>query len=1379
MISQTPSMCSAVLLLLAALGSAPALADTVPERGSDRKDGLAGVIAAAPDAGATVDAHTAELYAALSAAKQAGDEAAVRSLHVALGWEPRPATTSVDVTAQCPRVLRSGARDGSRRWQEDVRVSDPDWPSGRPAMYAEQNGRIWVVAEDLVLNYLDIYFSDDGGVNWTYDYSLGGAEDLSSPSIVVGQGNTKRLLIAYEYGRTTPNSAIRLYWEDLATQQYATVAIETGLLVANPQVCADCPETCYWYPYLTYVRGTIGLREDASDVIFTRSLDYGTSWDPPQVIASGTTRDNAPDIDFGAGRLYLAYTRTYAGSDHDIYVRRSTNFGGSWEAEQTLGYSAADEYTPRVAAAYSSGAAVVAYVWQYVAGESFIDCYYTTNQGQSWQFAMLPSPSGGGLSTGIDLCASFHEGSIHAAYHNAGHVYFTKADPADPSSWSSLEIVNDIGLAAPDDRVAVAANPARTVDECVAWTDERQGPSNRQIFFDAGYHLGDYLIVDGPGNLAEELAPLIAWKESIGYAVKYVTRAQILAAYPSGDDGERIRAYLRDRRASTRYVLLVGKIAQIPMRILYPDGNPGDGLGYGSDYYYAQLTTTNWDLDGDNRWGEFGQDALDIHPDVFVGRIPFDTEAEVASLAQNTVAYEQATGAWKRNVLLAHGFMNHLQHNGPETDCAWVAVHVREDFLDTHGWTHTTLFERGGLNPSDPTSTAALSQTNFELYSGLQQQGVINCMAHGNTQAMRSNQWATDYLGNGIVDISQEYAANDFSLRYRIALDPVSALVFLCGCHTGVLFGKEPDFATSDLRSRYLFTVQHSATAMLRFLETGAVGVIGASAGSDYQGGWTQPNDGGQQSLNYYFFSHLVGAGQRAGDAFHGAMLDFATVHGLQRGIRDFNYFGDPSLEVEGVAQRRWRSSGFGPGATGTQLAALGAAGRAGSQAQSPDLQQSDPEALAGRDEDTTIWWEAGEIDNTRMAGAFLGASDGSLYAGVDLNADGSPWEGCVYRTVDDGETWLPTGALPDSRSVTCLAQTQAGTLIAGGLAFSGEMFRAAIYRSLDHGVSWTLVHSFPDGMVHGLMLDAGGRLWAATGPQGEVYVSTDDGAHWTLHSSLGADVHVNAIMQASSGRIFVACAGNIPSKVLWSEGGGPWQPATGLSAATGGYALIEFCGELFAGVSGQEGRLTYRSDLRGEIWEPNGPVPDERLDSVRAFCVAPGCHLLAGGSRPPGQSFSYVLAWDTHAEEWFTFGGALDAATEVHALHATPTVLVAGTGDDYGKIYVHVLPTASGIGETPPALSEALRVSVASPALNAAEFRFSGPGASPASVMIFDMTGRLVRTLSDTAPCGSAEHTLTWDGRDGQGQSVPAGVYSYRLTTGSRAATGRFVLLR
>ena len=73
-------------------------------------------------------------------------------------------------------------------------------------------------------------------------------------------------------------------------------------------------------------------------------------------------------------------------------------------------------------------------------------------------------------------------------------------------------------------------------------------------------------------------------------------------------------------------------------------------------------------------------------------------------------------------------------------------------------------------------------------------------------------------------------------------------------------------------------------------------------------------------------------------------------------------------------------------------------------------------------------------------------------------------------------------------------------------------------------------------------------------------------------------------------------------------------------------------------------------------------------------------------------------------------------------------------------------------------------------------EFELPRPGT--VLLQIFDVQGRLVRTLVDEARSGG-RHRVVWKGMDNQDGRVPSAVYLYRITAGSESATGKMLLLR
>lgn len=81
-------------------------------------------------------------------------------------------------------------------------------------------------------------------------------------------------------------------------------------------------------------------------------------------------------------------------------------------------------------------------------------------------------------------------------------------------------------------------------------------------------------------------------------------------------------------------------------------------------------------------------------------------------------------------------------------------------------------------------------------------------------------------------------------------------------------------------------------------------------------------------------------------------------------------------------------------------------------------------------------------------------------------------------------------------------------------------------------------------------------------------------------------------------------------------------------------------------------------------------------------------------------------------------------------------------------------------------------------PSVGECEIEFALKTAAPVSVVILDVSGRLIRHLLD-GPHPAGDYSLIWDGRDDDGREVPAGIYFARMVTSEAATTGRIVLAK
>jgi hypothetical protein len=104
-----------------------------------------------------------------------------------------------------------------------------------------------------------------------------------------------------------------------------------------------------------------------------------------------------------------------------------------------------------------------------------------------------------------------------------------------------------------------------------------------------------------------------------------------------------------------------------------------------------------------------------------------------------------------------------------------------------------------------------------------------------------------------------------------------------------------------------------------------------------------------------------------------------------------------------------------------------------------------------------------------------------------------------------------------------------------------------------------------------------------------------------------------------------------------------------------------------------------------------------------------------------------------------------------------------------------------TGVGEPGPnAVAQQFTLSPAAP--NPFRFetslRFSLDRPSRVRLRVWDVSGRLVRTLVDRQMDGG-DHVVQWDGRDARGDQVGGGGYLTRLEVGSEARSRKIVLVR
>jgi hypothetical protein len=138
----------------------------------------------------------------------------------------------------------------------------------------------------------------------------------------------------------------------------------------------------------------------------------------------------------------------------------------------------------------------------------------------------------------------------------------------------------------------------------------------------------------------------------------------------------------------------------------------------------------------------------------------------------------------------------------------------------------------------------------------------------------------------------------------------------------------------------------------------------------------------------------------------------------------------------------------------------------------------------------------------------------------------------------------------------------------------------------------------------------------------------------------------------------------------------------------------------------------------------------------------------------------------------------SIDAATGAYEIIGNAPR--SSFGNHIGWEGLAVIPVGNALSDVstvvrPPSLSVWVSPN---PSASTTFAGFALPRAAVADVAVYDIAGRLVRRLvSDPLPAGPQR--IAWDGRDGDGRQVGAGVYLLRVTADGQTAAGRVVMLR
>ncbi|HEC81012.1 MAG TPA: hypothetical protein ENI42_01110, partial [Thermoplasmatales archaeon] len=195
-------------------------------------------------------------------------------------------------------------------------------------------------------------------------------------------------------------------------------------------------------------------------------------------------------------------------------------------------------------------------------------------------------------------------------------------------------------------------------------------------------HVGEHSIYDllviAPSRFCSILEPFVEHKNLHSVKTRLVSLEEVYDRmfWYGRDNAEKIKYFIKNAVEywGVTYVLLVGGMRgqtggwYLPVRYSHVvpfDEQEYDESSFISDLYYADVydgdgNFSSWDSNNNGvfaEWNETVRDDMDLYPDVYLGRLPCRSVAEVKTMVKKIIAYEKdvCEGDWFNNFLVVAG----------------------------------------------------------------------------------------------------------------------------------------------------------------------------------------------------------------------------------------------------------------------------------------------------------------------------------------------------------------------------------------------------------------------------------------------------------------------------------------------------------------------------------------------------------------------------------------------------------------------------------------------------------------------------------------------------------------------------------------------------
>jgi len=374
--------------------------------------------------------------------------------------------------------------------------------------------------------------------------------------------------------------------------------------------------------------------------------------------------------------------------------------------------------------------------------------------------------------------------------------------------------------------------------------------------------------------------------------------------------------------------------------------------------------------------------------------------------------------------------------------------------------------------------------------------------------------------------------------------------------------------------------------------------------------------------------------------------------------------------------------------------------------------------------------------DSLRLGSAFMLTPSVGYCCGYFILSDSNnSIRSVLYKTVNGGQSWTRTYQLERNRCI--LKHIQFVSPQEGYVVMKFDFFGIRIYKTINAGQDWSIVFESERSSV--ICADFQPNLKAVGRALSPLILTSLDGQTWQEGTDPPDLISTISHIIVSGSRIIIMA---YPFLLYSDDQGISW---TNSDVSQLG-ADFNACGSLTTnGITGINGNIYAIGSIRVNS---NDLYPG----IVRSLNNGVSWQWLVLPAEMPDQSGQIygIVYWGEYI--YISFNAC------IYRLHVGPPV---ANNDDVAS----VVPVEVSCYPNPFRDNTTLTLK-------------QGADHSLTTVAVYNVRGQLVRRLLDPQPI-LGEYSITWDGKNDQGEKLGAGVYFFKIKSGSYSSTRKTILIK